>query len=149
MSKQERILVVDDDISLQESLVEVLETEGYYVDTAKTGREAEAKLKSRYFNIALLDIRLPDITGIELLTKMNIIAPKTIKIMLTGYPDASSAISAVNEKADAYIVKPVNPTELLELISYQIDQQVLDMKFTQKKVLEYIHNKVKEMDNFR
>jgi two-component system response regulator PilR (NtrC family) len=148
LSKQERILVVDDDIALQESLVKVLETEGYYVDTAKTGREAEVKLKSRYFNIALLDIRLPDITGIELLSKMNIIAPKTIKIMLTGYPDASSAISALNEKADAYIVKPVNPEELLELISVQIKQQVLEMKFTQEKVLEYIHNKVKEMDNY-
>ena len=148
MSKKEKILIVDDDLALQESLVKILEAEGYYVETAKTGYEAEQKLISQYYNISLIDIRLPDITGTELLSKMNVISPRTKKIVLTGFPDASSAIRAVNEKADAYIVKPFNPVELVELIRVHLNLQLDEMKYTQKKVLEYIQNKVRELDNY-
>ena len=114
MSKKEKILIVDDDLALQESLVKILEAEGYYIETAFTGYEAEQKIKSQYYNISLIDIRLPDITGTELLSKMNVISPRTKKIVLTGFPDASSAIRAVNEKADAYIVKPYEPQVILD-----------------------------------
>ena len=146
MSKKEKILVVDDDMSLQESLVTILEAEGYYVDTAKTGQEAKVKVKSGNYNIALLDIRLPDMTGIELLGIINELSPRTKKLVLTGYPDAPSAIRAVNEKADAYLVKPFDPIELIDLIEEHLGQQREELKYTQEKVLEYIQNRVKELD---
>ena len=139
MSKKEKkILIVDDDVALQESLVSILENEGYFIETARTGLEAEAKVKSGYFNLALLDVRLPDMTGIELLSRINVLAPRTKKLVLTGYPDASSAIRAVNERADAYLVKPFDPVELIALIEEHLNLQREELEYTQEKVLEYI-----------
>lgn len=146
MSKKEKILIVDDDVALQESLVTILESEGYFIETARTGLEAEAKVKAGYYNLALLDIRLPDMTGIELLSRINVLAPRTKKLVLTGYPDASSAIRAVNEKADAYLIKPFDPVELIALIEEHLEQQREELEYTQEKVLEYIQNRVKELD---
>ena len=146
VSKKEKILIVDDDVALQESLVTILENEGYYIETARTGEEAKAKVKSGYYNIALLDIMLPDMTGIELLSKINVLSPRTKKLVLTGYPNASSAIRAVNEKADAYLVKPFDPVELIALIEEHLNQQREELEYTQEKVLEYIQNRVKELD---
>ncbi len=146
MSKKEKILIVDDDVALQESLVSILENEGYFIETARTGREAEAKVKAGYYNIALLDVRLPDMTGIELLSRINVLAPRTKKLVLTGYPDASSAIRAVNERADAYLVKPFDPVELIALIEEHLNLQREELEYTQEKVLEYIQNRVKELD---
>jgi DNA-binding NtrC family response regulator len=146
VSKKEKILIVDDDVALQESLVSILENEGYFIETARTGLEAEAKVKSGYYNLALLDVRLPDMTGIELLSRINVLAPRTKKLVLTGYPDASSAIRAVNERADAYLVKPFDPVELIALIEEHLNLQREELEYTQEKVLEYIQNRVKELD---
>ena len=147
VGKNVKILIVDDDDDLKELLVSILENEGFFIETARTGLEAISKVKVEYFNVALLDIKLPDMTGIELLSKINIITPRTKKLILTGFPDASSAIRAVNEKADAYLVKPFDPFELITLIEEHLDQQREELKYTQEKVLKYIHNRVKELDN--
>ena len=147
MNKNEKILIVDDDPILQESLVSILESEGYYIDTAKTGAEAEAKVRKEFFHIALLDVRLPDMTGTDLLIKINKIAPRTKKLVLTGYPDAASAIKAVNQRADAYLTKPFDPDELIRLIAENIEVQREELKYSQEKVLEYIQNRVRELDS--
>jgi len=147
VNKNEKILIVDDDPILQESLVSILESEGYYIDTAKTGAEAEAKVRKEFFHIALLDVRLPDMTGTDLLIKINKIAPRTKKLVLTGYPDAASAIKAVNQRADAYLTKPFNPDELIRLIAENIEVQREELKYSQEKVLEYIQNRVRELDS--
>lgn len=147
MSKKEKILIVDDDAALQESLVSILEGEGYYIETAKTGLEAENKVKTKFYNLALLDIRLPDMTGLELLTRINQVSPRTKKLVLTGYPDTSSAIRAVNEKADAYLVKPFDPVELISVIEEKLELQREELKYTQEKVLEFIQHRVRELDH--
>ena len=147
VNKNEKILIVDDDPILQESLVSILESEGYYIDTAKTGAEAEAKVRKEFFHIALLDVRLPDMTGTDLLIKINKIAPRTKKLVLTGYPDAASAIKAVNQRADAYLTKPFDPDELIRLIAENIEVQREELKYSQEKVLEYIQNRVRELDS--
>ena len=147
MNKKEKILIVDDDPILQESLVSILELEGYYIETARTGAEAEAKVRKEFFHIALLDVRLPDMTGTDLLVKINKISPRTKKLVVTGYPDASSAIQAVNQRADAYLTKPFDPDELIRLISENIETQREELKYSQEKVLEYIQNRVKELDS--
>ena len=147
MNKKEKILIVDDDTILQESLVSILESEGYYIDTAKTGAEAEAKVRKEFFHIALLDVRLPDMTGTDLLVKINKIAPRMKKLVLTGYPDASSAIQAVNQRADAYLTKPFDPDELIRLIAENIEIQREELKYSQEKVLEYTEHRVRELDS--
>lgn len=146
MSTYDKILIVDDDDTLRESMVSILESEGYMLDVARSGGEAETKIRNNVYNLILLDIRLPDISGIELLAKINDYAPRMKKIMLTGFPDTNSAIKSVNEKADAYLVKPFDPEKLLEVISENLAQQKEELRYTQEKVLEYIQNRVRELD---
>lgn len=146
MNTYDKILIVDDDNTLRESMVSILENEGYIVDVAKSGKEAEAKIHNNIYNLIILDIRLPDTNGIDLLAKINKQSTRAKKIMLTGYPDTETAIKSVNEKADAYLVKPFDPEKLLEVISDKLAQQKEELKFTQEKVLEYIQNRVRELD---
>lgn len=147
MNSFDKILVVDDDDMLRELMVTILENEGYMLDAAKSGYEAELKIKNKIFNLVILDIRLPDTNGIDLLAKINQSAPRMKKIVLTGYPDADTAIKSVNENADAYLVKPFEPEKLLEIISENLKQQKEELIYTQEKVLEYIRERVKELDS--
>lgn len=146
MNTYDKILVVDDDDALRESMVSLLESEGYLLDVAKSGKEAEIKLCNKVFNLVILDIRLPDTTGIELLSKINEHSQRMKKVVLTGYPDKDTAIKSVNEKADAYLVKPFEPERLLEVIAENLRVQKEELRYTQEKVLQYIRNRVKELD---
>lgn len=91
----------------------ILEDEGYAVDTAGTAKKAVEKTKKNFYNLALIDIRLPDMEGIELITKMKDKTPKMRKIIITGYPTLQNAIEAVNRGADAYILKPFDVNKVL------------------------------------
>jgi DNA-binding NtrC family response regulator len=145
LGKHARILVVDDDENIRTTLTTILEDEGYIVDVAKDGNEAVKKSKAAFYNVALIDIRLPDMEGIELLTRMRDTIPKVRKIILTGYPSMQNAIDAVNRKADAYIVKPVNVEKLLGTIREQLKLQENEKKYNEQKVAEFIETKVKEI----
>jgi len=123
----------------------ILEDEGYIVDLAATGREAVEKTQKAAYNIALLDIRLPDMEGIELLKLMKDATPRTRKIMVTGYPSMQSAITALNKNADAYLVKPVNIEKLLITVKEQLQLQEEERQFSEQKVAEFIETRVKEL----
>jgi DNA-binding NtrC family response regulator len=143
---KERILVVDDDKLVRDSLQSLIANAGYVVDSAKSGEEAESKSDLTYYNVALIDIRLPDANGIELLERLKDYVPKTRKIILTGYPDLETAIEAVNKRADGYLIKPFDPEALLKIIDDQIREQGKELKFTQEKVVEYIKSRVKQIE---
>jgi DNA-binding NtrC family response regulator len=140
-----KILIVDDDDSIRLTMQAILQDEGYLVDIASTGKEAIEKTKEQNYNIALLDIRLPDMEGVELLDLMKDGIPKTRKIMVTGYPSIQNAVAAVNQKADAYLIKPVDPDKLLATIKQQMDLQQEERAFSEKKVAEFIESRVKEI----
>ncbi|UCC57676.1 MAG: response regulator [Candidatus Bathyarchaeum sp.] len=118
-----RILIVEDDANIRETLKNILQQSGYETDTAKTGREAEQKVKARFYNLALLDIKLPDIEGTKLLAKLHENTPKMVKIMVTGYPSLENAMEALNQGADAFMTKPVEPAKLLALIREKLEEQ--------------------------
>lgn len=140
------ILIVDDDEMILESLVNILENEGYATETATTGERAIKKTNESFFNAIIIDIRLPDMTGIKLLSKVKDTIPKMKKLILTGYPDTTTAIEAVNRRADAYLVKPFDPEDLLKLIDSSLQQQREELKYTQEKVVEYIKSRVAQLD---
>ena len=146
MGERDRILVVDDNESIRKILAAILEDEGYVVDTAKNGREAIKKSKVKFYNIALIDIRLPDIEGIELLTKMRDTTPRMRRIIITGYPTLQNAIEAVNRGADAYILKPFDMEKILETLREQLRKQEEEKKYSQEKVAEFIETRVRELD---
>jgi DNA-binding NtrC family response regulator len=146
MKIPDKILIVDDDIILGESMVKILESVGHQVDIANNGKAAKTMIQNQFYNLILLDIRLPDITGIELLSMINKYSPRTRKIVLTGFPDTNTAIRAVNEKADAYLVKPFEAEKLIKVINENLELQKEDLEYTHKKVIEFMKNRVKELD---
>jgi DNA-binding response OmpR family regulator len=127
-------------------LATILEDYGYVVDTAKNGREAVKKSKIKYYNLALIDIRLPDMDGTELLSKMRPTTPKVRKIMITGYPSLQNAVEALNKGADAYIMKPFDIDNVLATIKGQLKKQREEKKYSQEKVTEFIETRVKELE---
>ena len=139
-----RILVVDDDEEVRKTMNRILTKKGYAVDLASSGNEAINRAKETVYKVAILDIRLPDMEGVELLTKMRETVPKTRKIMITGYPTMQNAVTALNSKADAYLIKPVDIKNLLGLIQEQIQLQNEEMEFSQQKVSDYIESRVRE-----
>jgi DNA-binding response OmpR family regulator len=142
-----RILVVEDDDNIRETLSKILEQQGYEVDTAKTGQEAIQKSLAKFYNLALFDIKLPDMEGTKLLTAINETLPRMRKIMVTGYPSLENAIEALNKGADAYIVKPVKPEKLLAQIKEQLEQQSQNGKITDEKVTEWIETRVRKLES--
>jgi len=141
------ILIVEDDENIRETLSTILQQKGYNTDTAKNGQEAIQKSKAKFFNLALLDIKLPDMEGTKLLTTMHKNLPKMVKIMITGYPSLENAVEALNLGADAYIIKPVKPEKLLALIEEKLEEQRQAEKMTEEKVTEWIKTRVRKLEH--
>ena len=110
------ILVVDDDSGIRKVLRSILENEGYTVEDVENGKGAIKACEESPFDVALIDVELPDLKGTELLNRLKKIRPKMIKIIITGHPTFESAMKAVNERADGYVLKPFKPEALLETI---------------------------------
>jgi two-component system response regulator HydG len=123
MEKQKNILIIDDDKSILRILTRILEKQGYNIHTAETGREAEEQISNRPFDLALIDVMLPDTDGVDLLQKIHATKPNMIKIILTGFASMDNGIKALNAGADAYLVKPVEPTELLKILKEKFDER--------------------------
>jgi DNA-binding response OmpR family regulator len=114
------ILVVDDDKSILRTFTRILQKSDYEIETAETGKEAIEKAENRQYDLALVDIRLPDMDGTDLLAKLKNQLQKTVKIMITGFPSLETGVKALDEGADAYLVKPVKPQELLVLLEEKL-----------------------------
>jgi DNA-binding NtrC family response regulator len=110
------ILVIDDSEGVRTMLSSVLHDQGYVVETVDSGKKAVESCKKSCFDIALIDVELPDMKGTELLNRLKKLHPKMIRIIITGYPTLEGAMKAVNERADGYMLKPFEIIELLELI---------------------------------
>ena len=110
-----RILVVDDDVDILRVFKAILEKEGYKVETAETGEAALEKIKNEKFNVCLVDVRLPDMDGTDILLNMAN-DPETIKIIVTGFSTIDVGKKAADYGADDFLVKPVRAEELLATV---------------------------------
>ncbi|MGD0646117.1 MAG: response regulator [Candidatus Bathyarchaeia archaeon] len=120
VAPKKTILVIDDDKSILRTFTRILQKTGYDIDVAETGKEAIEKAENRHYDLALVDIRLPDMDGTELLAKLKKQLQYTVKIMITGFPSLETGVKALDEGADAYLVKPVKPQELLMLLEEKL-----------------------------
>ena len=145
MGERARILVIDDDESIRSVLESILEEE-YVVDTAQNGTDAIKKTKAGLYNLALIDIRLPDMEGTELLTRMKETVPKMRKIIMTGYPSLGNAIAAVNKGADAYLMKPFDIEKVLKVIKEQLVKWQQEKRYSQERVTYFIETRVMEIE---
>lgn len=146
MGEHARILVVDDDESIRKTLTIILGEQGYHVDTAENGKEAISKTNARFYNLALIDIRLPDMEGTDLLTRMRDTTPRMRRIIITGCPTIPNAIEAVNKRADAYVLKPFKMDKVLETIKEQLKKQEGEKKYSEKKVADFIETRARELE---
>ena len=145
MNELAKILVIDDEESIRRTVSMALERAGYAVDTAENGKQAIEKAEANFYNLALIDIRLPDMEGTELLTAMKETTPRMIKIILTGYPALENAVRAINKRVDGYLIKPVNTDELLRFIKENLDKQKHESEYTQQRLTQYVETRVKEL----
>ena len=132
------ILVVDDEISMCELLEYLLTREGYNVKTAASGRQAISILSKETFDLILCDIRLGDISGIEVLKTARQKNSQVVVIMISAYSSAENAVEAMNEGAFDYVPKPFDNSELKETI-----QSALELRSTEeeKKAVRREHEK--------
>ncbi|PIU58570.1 hypothetical protein COS86_08800 [Candidatus Bathyarchaeota archaeon CG07_land_8_20_14_0_80_47_9] len=145
MGEGPRILIVDDDESIRKVLAAVLEENGYMIDAAEDGKEAIEKTDKDFYNLALVDIRLPDIEGSKLIAMMRETTPRMRKIIITGFPSLQNAVEALNKGADAYIIKPFDMDKVLQTIKDQLKKYEEEKKYSQERVTEFIETRVKEL----
>jgi len=145
------ILIVDDDECICKTLSAILQSGGYQTACATTAREAVEKTKTQFFNLALLDIKLPDMEGTKLLAQLQETTPETIKIMITGYPSLKNAVEALNFGADSYTMKPIDPAELLKTIKNKLDAQQQAEKITKEKLAKWVQSQARrtQSSNFQ
>ncbi len=114
MYEKPSILIVDDDESIRRSLSLILKRKGYTTELAGTGRETLEKAQKRFFNVVLLDIKLPDMEGIELLTFLKQMQPGTVIFIVTAYASLETTTQALKIGASAYFTKPLDMDEILD-----------------------------------
>jgi DNA-binding NtrC family response regulator len=137
-NKKTSILIVDDDTSICRTLSLYLKARGYDTDFAQTGMEGIEKSKKTVYDVALLDIKLPDMEGTQLLAAVHHATPRMIKIMVTGYPTLGSAVEALKLDADDYVMKPVDPQELVKTIERKLEERREAESMTEKKIEDFI-----------
>jgi DNA-binding NtrC family response regulator len=143
-AERARILAIDDDENTRRSLSTVLEEEGYEVDVAASDHKAVAKSRMNLYNLALVELRLPDMDGTRLLTEMKEIVPGMVKTIIPGYPSLANAIEAVNRGVDKYMVKPYGIDDLLHRIEESLKRQREAKRYNEETAKEYIETRFRE-----
>jgi DNA-binding NtrC family response regulator len=143
--KKVSILIVDDSEDICTSLRSVFEVKGYAVETAVTAKEALEKVDRRGFNIALIDIKLPDRSGVEVLKEIRRRQPTAISIMITGYANLENAAASLNEGAFAYLQKPLDIDKVLETVKRAVETQRELEAATEKSVADFIKGRAEQL----
>jgi DNA-binding NtrC family response regulator len=123
MDSNVSILIVDDEPVVRDSLGKWFEEEGYAVDTACSARDALLKLPRQRWDLAVLDIKMPGMDGLDLQRKMREIDPELTVVIMTGYASVETAVRALKEGAYDYITKPFDPDDLAHLIRKALEHR--------------------------
>ncbi len=120
------ILLVDDEPVIRETLCSILKDEGYLVSTAETGREAVRLSLQKGFDLAIIDLKLPDIEGMQVLRELKENSPSLCAVLITAYPTTESAIRAIQEEAYEYITKPFDINHVKLVIRRGLEEKQLE-----------------------
>jgi DNA-binding NtrC family response regulator len=135
-----KILIVDDELILRESLSAWLERDGYHIDTAASGEEALEKIKITRFDILLVDIKMEGMSGLDLLCYMTENDPDVAVVMITAYGSVTTAIDAMKNGAQDYLLKPFDPEEVGIIIEKILEKQscTREMLFLREQVKDLV-----------
>jgi diguanylate cyclase (GGDEF)-like protein len=125
MAKNVNLLIVDDDISLLETIGDVFQDRGYNVAMVEDGHRAIRLVSSRYFDVVLIDLRMPGINGLETYKKIKEITPTTVVIMMTGDSKEELVKKAIEEGAYAVIYKPFNVKRVIKVVEEAVKKPVI------------------------
>ena len=116
MNGQGKLLIVDDELSVRDSLNKWFREEGYEVGIAESASEALSRVAEQSWDAALLDIKMPGTDGIELQRRLREVDPRLTVIMMTGYASVETAVAALKNGAYDYVTKPLDPDEISHLV---------------------------------
>ncbi len=133
MNKKEKILIVDDEKIVRESLYHWFEDDNYQVDTAEDGETALKKYEKEKFDLLLVDMKMPGMSGLDLLSKIKAFDKDALIILITAFASVPSAITALKNGAYDYVTKPVDPDELAHLVRRALEQRALKIENIQLK----------------
>ncbi len=140
--KTSHILVVDDELSMRELLEYMLNREGYQVTCAGDGRKAIKLLEKKKYDLLLCDIKLGDISGLDVLRASKKSNQDTVAILISAYSSTETAVEAMNEGAYDYVPKPFDKDELLQTVAKALDIRTVEHE------KELLDNQLKENLHF-
>jgi DNA-binding NtrC family response regulator len=136
----DRILVVDDELFVRELLLEFLSSQGYEVSLAESGEKAVQLMQSQPAKVALVDLKMPGMDGIQTLKQITKVVPHILTIIMTGYPTVESSIEALRYGAHDYVVKPFKLNDIKASIEKALGEHKL------KTEISYLKDKVKQLE---
>jgi diguanylate cyclase (GGDEF)-like protein len=135
-------LVVDDDGEVRETLMQALQETGYFTEGASNAKDAIEKVKEFFYNVAVVEVELPDMPGLDFLKVIKSIHPDTSVIFITGNPSLENSVGALNAGANAYMMKPFKMDEMMQHINEALDRQMAiietrELLFAERKKREF------------
>ena len=140
MNERERILIVDDEMTIRRLLLQKLSRQGYNCEEAVSVEHALDKMRSHPVELAILDIKLPGRSGVDLLEEIKTRYPGTAVIMTTAVTETSMAIECMKQGADDYICRPFNLDELILSVDKSLQKRQLELDI--KEYQEHLEQKV-------
>lgn len=125
-----KVLVVDDEDYIRDLLLEIFASPEYEIVVSESGEVALQEASKAGFQIALIDLKLPGMNGLEMLRSLKQISPATVPIIMTGYPTLDSAVEALRQGAYDYLIKPFRVEEIREVVKRAAGEQNLKSEIT-------------------
>jgi DNA-binding response OmpR family regulator len=141
-----KILIVDDEKSALNSLSKILKLEGYTVETKEDGQSAVDIISEKSFDLMVLDLQMPGMSGLEVLQEVVKISPDVQIIMLTAHGSLNTAIEALRMGAHDYILKPASTEEILESVAKGISRRSESAK--KHRIIEQMENSLRELKDY-
>jgi DNA-binding response OmpR family regulator len=139
-----RILIVCNDEYINCGMADILKNKGYLVDVACCGGEAVEKSRECSYNLVLIDFRLPDMLGSDLLKDLHDSEPPMFKIMVTDFSSFDYVLRFLGDGIDDYLVKPVKVEELLCKVSNCLGKRLEDQRFGGDRIAEFVETKARK-----
>ncbi|HMK35343.1 MAG TPA: response regulator [Desulfomonilaceae bacterium] len=141
MSAKPRVLIVDDEERFRHTMCKLLTVEGFEASTAGSGPQGLEELRQRPYDVVILDVRMPEMTGVQVLAEIRKIDPQIEVIIMTGYASVDTAKEIMKIGAYDYLLKPYAIHELIEKIEAAYDRKVARLKLTGREQDAGSHSK--------
>ena len=128
MNMEGRILIIDDEASLRQTMARILQRAGYDVTTAENGGDGLALIEDHPFDLVYSDIRMPDMSGLELLKILHGRYPDLPVVLFTAQPDLNSAVEAVRSGATDYLLKPLKPQAVIDRTKSILEKNLIERR---------------------